>query len=286
MTWFDRSGGRVGLAGEPGFYAGFTVTQDGRRAALERSDAATSTVDIWILDLQGGGGAARLTTDGRFSMPVLTPSRERLALVERGRGIVTMPVGGGTTEVLVPSSSSKWPYAWSSDGRVLTFLDSTPTGFQIWTVTDRGGGSPSIYRDAPFILGAPEFSPDGKWLAYVSDESGRSEAYVDSFPQPSTRTRISMNGGASPKWRRDGKELYYLAPDRKLMASSVTNSDGGLTFAPAVALFEGPGVNPDNARTQFIPSPDGSRFLFNARVEDPTPVGLTVIVNWPGLIKK
>jgi serine/threonine protein kinase len=286
LAWFDRSGKRVGVAGDAGAHAGLTVTQDGRRAALERFDAATATMDVWILDLQRRAGAARLTADGRFSVPVLTPSGDRLALMERGRGIVTMPVGGGATELMVAGSASKWPVAWSRDGHVLTFLDSTPTGWRIWTATDRGGSPPSIYRDAPFILSGPEISPDAKWLAYASDESGRYEVYVDSFPQASTRSRVSMNGGAWPKWRSDGKELYYLAPDRRLMASSVATGEAGLTFAPAVALFEGPGVNPDIDRTQFSPSPDGSRFLFNAHVEDPTPAGLTVIINWPTLVKK
>jgi Tol biopolymer transport system component len=265
---------------------GFTVTPDGRRAAVDRNDTATATTDIWILDLPHGAGAARLTTDGRFSVPVLTSSGDRLALMERGRGIVTMPVGGGATELLVASAASKWPFAWSRDGRQLTFLDSTPTGWRIWTTTDRGGRAPSIYRDAPFALSGPEISPDGKWLAYASDESGRLEIYVDSFPAPSTRSRVSVNGGAWPKWRSDGKELYYLAPDRMLMASSVATSETGLTFAPALALFEGPGINPDTTRTQFSPSADGSRFLFNARITDPTPAGLTVIVNWPALVKK
>ena len=286
LAWWDRSGKRAAVIGEPGNHLGFTVTQDGRRAALERNDSATATTDIWILDLQRGTGAARLTADGRFSVPVLTPSGDRLALMERGRGIVTMPVGGGATELMVSGSASKWPVAWSRDGRVLTFLDSTPTGYRIWTAVNRGGSPPSIYRDAPFILSAPEISPDAKWLAYASDESGRHEIYVDSFPVPSTRSRVSTSGGGWPKWRSDGKELYYLAPDRKLMASSVATGDAGLTFAPALALFEGPGVNPDASRTQFSPSPDGSRFLFNARVVDPTPAGLTVIINWPALLKK
>jgi Tol biopolymer transport system component len=264
-----------------------TVTRDWRRAALERFDAITTTVDIWILDLQRGGGVSRLTADGRFSVPVLTPSGDRLALIERGRGIVTMRIGGGATEVIVPiSSSGMWPFAWSRDGGVLTFLESTPSGWRIWTVTDRGGSPPAIYRDAPFILSAPEISPDGKWLAYGSDESGRFEVYIDSFPQPSTRSRVSMDGGNWPKWRSDGKELYYLAPDRKLMASTVTTGEAGLSFEQAVVLFEGPGVTPDYTRTQFSPSADGSRFLFSARVEDRTPAGLTVIINWPALLKK
>ena len=97
---------------------------------------------------------------------------------------------------------------------------------------------------------------------------------------------MSVNGSAWPKWRSDGKELYYLAPDRRLMAVSVGTGEAGLTFAPAVALFEGPAVTPDLSRSQFSPSRDGSRFLFNARVEDPIPAGLTVIINWPALVKK
>ena len=286
LAWFDRAGKRVGVAGEPGLHIGFSVAPDEKRAAIERHDPASAMTDIWIVDLQRGAGSTRITFDGRFSVPVLTPSGDRMAVMERGRGIVTMPVGGGETEPLVASAASKWPVGWSHDGRVVTFVDTTPSGWRIWTATNRSGSAPSIYREAPFILSAPEISQDAKWLAYASDESGRSEVYVDSFPAPSTRSRVSVNGGAWPKWRSDGKELYYLAPDRRLMAVSVETGEAGLTFAPAVALFEGPGVIPEPDRTQFSPSRDGSRFLFNARIEDPIPAGLTVIINWPALVKK
>jgi Tol biopolymer transport system component len=197
LTWFDRTGKRLSVATEPGLNIGFSVTPDGRRAALERG------VDTWILNLQSGAGDARLTADGRFTVPVLTPSGDHLALMERGRGIVTMPVAGGATKVIVAGAPSRWPVAWSRDGRVLTFLDSTPTGWRIWTVTDRDGSPPALDREAPFILGAPDISPDGSWLAYSSNESGRQEVYVDSFPVPSTRSRVSMNGGNWPKWRSD-----------------------------------------------------------------------------------
>jgi hypothetical protein len=135
-------------------------------------------------------------------------------------------------------------------------------------------------------LATPAFSPDLRWLAYTSDESGRAEIYVDTFPTPSQRIRISTQGGGWPKWRRDGKELFYLAPDRHLMAVSVKLDGKEPTFSPPQALFEGPGVSPDNSRSQFEPSADGTRFLFNARVEDHSPVGLTVISNWPSLLQK
>ena len=253
LTWFDRAGKRVGVAGEPGLHNGFSVAPDEKRAAVERHDPASATTDIWIVDLQRGAGSTRTTFDGRFSVPVLTPSGDRMAVMERGRGIVTMPVGGGETELLVAGTASKWPVGWSHDGRVLTFVDTTSSGWRIWTAENRGGSVPSIYREVPFALTGPDISRDAKWLAYASDESGQSEVYVDSFPASSTRSRVSVKGGAWPKWRSDGKELYYLAPDRRLMAVSVETGEAGLTFAPAVALFEGPGVGPEPDRTAVLP---------------------------------
>jgi hypothetical protein len=153
-----------------------------------------------------------------------------------------MTLDGSTTELIVPSVQSLWPTAWSRDGRLLTYLSSTPTGWRIWTATNRSEQPPSIYRDASFIIMSPEISPNGQWLAYSSNESGQSEVYVDSFPTPSTRIRLSEGGGAWPKWRADGREFYYLALNRKLMASSVIMDNPGQHFAPAIALFEGPGT--------------------------------------------
>jgi len=110
------------------------------------------------------------------------------------------------------------------------------------------------------------------------------EVYVDSFPTPGEKTRVSTNGGAWPVWRQDGKELYYLAPDRSLMAVAVRAEAGALGASPPARLFEAPAVNLDRTRVQFASNADGSRFLFNARVDNKTPVGLTVIANWPALL--
>ena len=162
----------------------------------------------------------------------------------------------------------------------------TPTGSRLWTTNARAGSEPTLYREAPFELSGLEFSPDGTWVAYVSEESGQRDVFVDSFPTPDSRIRVSTDG------RREAEvapatagSWYYLALDRRLMVSSVQRTPAGITFSTPQALFEGPGVNPDTFRTQFEPSRDGSKFLFNARVDDPTPRGLTVIVNWPALLK-
>ena len=128
------------------------------------------------------------------------------------------------------------------------------------------------------------FCPSGGWVAYSSEESGQLEIYVDSFPTPGEKIRVSTNGGGWPVWRQDGKELYYLAPDRSLMAVAVREEAGALQTSPPARLFEAPAVNLDRGRAQFASNADGSRFLFNARGEDKTPVGLTVIANWPALL--
>ena len=134
LTWFGREGQRVGTAGEPGIHTGFTLDHDGKRAALEWRDPASNTFDIWQLDPARGGGPSRLTADGRFSLPVLSPDGRRLAMMARGRGIVSVTIGGSAEpDVIVAGPSSKWPSSWSSDGRFLAFTDFTPTGSRLWT---------------------------------------------------------------------------------------------------------------------------------------------------------
>jgi hypothetical protein len=147
-----------------------------------------------------------------------------------------------------------------------------------------GTHAPAVYREGSFRLMMLQFSPDSRWVAYESEEAGQRDVYVDSYPAPSNKIRVSSAGGGRPKWRRDGKELYYLAPDRKLMAVEVRVENGSLRTSSPIALFEGPATAQDGARSQFVPNADGSRFLFNARVEDRTPVGLTVLSNWPSLV--
>ncbi len=287
LTWFDRAGRRLGTTGEPAAHSGFTLDRAQRRAALEVRDLASNSLDLWLLDPASRAGASRLTSTGAHSVPILSADGARLVVMERGRGIVSMPVGAnGASTVIVPGPSSKWPSDVSADGRLVAYTDSMPEGWRLWSVAIDGRSEPRLHRQAPFALAAMMFSPDGQRVAYMSDESGRFEVYVDAYPEPQDRTRVSSGGGGLPRWRADGRELYFVAPDRTLMAVGVTTTASGVAFAPPRALFEGPGVNPDNSRVQYAPSPDGSRFLFNARVEDPTPVGITVITNWLALLER
>ena len=285
LTWYDRSGAKMATTGEPAVHYGFTLSPDGRRAALERQDPSTNTIDIWLMDVTNSAGPSRLTLDGRSSSPLWAPDGSRLVVTQRGEGLVTMPVRGpaGRNITVADASSTKWVTDWSTDGRLIAFIDSVPEGWRLWTA-ELPGGQPRIYRQGPFALAQMQFSPDSRWVAYQSDESGRPEVYVDSYPNPGDRIRVSIEGGGWPKWRRDGRELYYLSRDRRLMVVGIKASPS-MVVSPPRALFETPAMNPDTSRSQYAPDGTGSRFLFNAPVESREPVGISLVSNWPALLQ-
>ena len=285
LTWFDRSGAVLATAGEPGSHFGFSLSADGRRVVLERIQASTSTIDLWLLDLANPVGSSRLTLDGRSSLPVWSPDGQRLLVMQRDVGLFLLPVAGTGGVPIAATPSAKWPADWSADGQFLAFTTTTPDGSQVWTTRADKNSQPVLYRQAPFVLATVQFSPDGRWLAYTSDESGRSEVYVDSYPTPRNKLRVSDGGGGWPRWRRDGHELFYLAPDRKVMVVAAQADANTMTVSAPRSLFEGPAVMPDGTRGQYAPNADGTRFLFNARIDDGRPVGLDVIANWPALLR-
>jgi len=178
---------------------------------------------------------------------------------------------------------------WSRDGRLVLYNDETPeTGRDIWTVEvtpegkPRPGASPRPYVRAPFNQVAGRFSPDTRWVAYQSDDSGRAEVYVQSFPEPREKIRISTAGGRYPEWGPAGRELFYVSSDEKLMAVTLKVGTGSLEPSLPRELFQLPsgvtGLGP------FELSPDGQRFLIPVVAGKVEP--LSVIVNWPVLLKK
>lgn len=177
-----------------------------------------------------------------------------------------------------------YPSDWSSDGRFLAYYRTDPqTNLDLWILTLADEGKPMALLHSNFNESQGQFSPDGKWIAYVSDESGSPQVYVQSFPTLTGKWQVSSAGGSQPRWRRDGKELFYLAPDRKLMAVTVRTGQAFDSESPQ-ALFET--ILPFEAQRQsFSVSADGQRFLLNAPVEaDSSPY--TIVLNWTGLLKK
>jgi len=284
LTWFSRSGVRLGTAGEAGDQIGVALSADGRRVALERRNAVANDVDLWLLDTMNSGRTSRFTFDGRPSTPVLSPDGSRVLFMQRGHGIVTKGVATDNEQEITRSLVPQWPSDWSPDGRYVAWAETTEEGWRLVTAPADGSGKPAAYRQGPFLFTLLQFSPDSRWVAYQSDESGHDEVYVDSFPKAGRKILVSSAGGGRPKWRRDGKELYYLAWDRKLMTVAVHVDENGLKVSSPVVLFEGPAVQPDPSRSQFAPNPDGSKFLFNVLEDNPAPVGLSILSNWPATV--
>jgi dipeptidyl aminopeptidase/acylaminoacyl peptidase len=184
------------------------------------------------------------------------------------------------------SAEPGWLSDVSPDGNHALWLKDGPeTGNDLWVLPLPGGKEPKPYLTTKHSESGGRFSPDGRWVAYTSDESGRLEVYVQSFPESGRPVTISRNGGQIAEWRQDGKELYFLTLDGKLMSVTVDGALSPFRVSEPKLLFS-TGITADNARQQFYPDDKGERFLVNSQVEDKTAPALKVVLNWKGLLKK
>jgi eukaryotic-like serine/threonine-protein kinase len=298
----DRDGRSTPLIETRAAYESPSFSPDGRRLAV--TIASEHGSDVWIVDL-ARSTRIRLTAGGRSAWPVWSHDGARVAFQSAAPGpwnLFWKPVDGSAdAQPLLAtrvSASAAWPAAvagllpgtlptlsgagpqfpssWLPDGNALAFHERKPNGERdIWTVTP--GDEPMPFLLTPFDERSPRFSPDGRWLAYVSDESGRDDVYVQPFPGPGAKWLISTDGGVDPVWSRDGRELFYRAGDR-LMAAPV-ESEGDLSAGPARPLFE-IRVDAADSGPAYDVSPDGRSFVV-PRSETAPPRGeLHVVLNW------
>ena len=246
LTWFERTGRRLAAIGEPGHYWEFAVSPDGKFSAIVRSDFRKSMVDIWLLDMAGGNPAPLTLANYIAAFPVWSPDSQRVLFSEfTDRWYVKAIHGGATEQIPFATTAEDYPMSWSSDGRHLLFFRNTPDTFaDLWILPLIGERKPYPYLNTVNAESAGRFSPDSHWVAYTSDESGRQEVYVNSFPEPGHKIRISSNGGAMPTWRKDGAELYFVTDDRAVMAVRLTGSQGSLVPSVPVRLFQAPALAP------------------------------------------
>ncbi|HSE62641.1 MAG TPA: protein kinase [Thermoanaerobaculia bacterium] len=291
LAWFDRNGSETGHLGPPANQSNPRISPDGKRVAVDIVDPQTGNNDIWIYDA-AGGIPTRFTSNPAFdNQPIWSPDGSRIFFMSlRSKHpdlYLKIASGAADEELILESEAAKYPTDWSPDGRFLLFRSLDPgTNFELWTMGVGGDRKPTPFLKASFGVSHGQFSPDGRWVAYNSNESGKWEIYVSSFPGPGGTWRVSMAGGSEPRWRRDGKELFYLAPDGKLMAVAVKE---GPTFdADAVTpLFSTrlrQHVSSGDLFTYDVAA-DGQRFLLNTDVGEVTSSPLTVVLNWTADLK-
>ena len=292
LTWFDRSGKSMGTVGAPGDMQWPAISPDGKTVAFDRKDGQTGFYDIWLHDLARG-------TDSRFTFnsknnqfPVWSPDGHYIAFDSNRTGpsnVYRKATGGtGQDEVVDQDELVKRPTDWSADGHYLfeeTNAGTPKTLNDIWvTPMSPGGGDrkPHPYLRTEFAEGLAKLSSNGKWLAYRSDETKRNEIYVMTFPNPGGKWQISTSGGTVPVWSRDGKELFFVSPDNKMMAVDIKGTGGNPEPGVPKALFD---VRFGVGNARFDVSKDG-KFLIPTPVEQTASAPITVVVNWSAGFKQ
>jgi eukaryotic-like serine/threonine-protein kinase len=279
VLWFDRKGQQIGVALNPGIYGNIMLAASGRAVASDTTDPTSQNTDVWTYDLETRS-AKRLTFDPALdSLPVWSPDGSRVVFASNREfkfDLYLKDANGAQEEKIIPQDGpDRFPNDWSRDRKYILY----GRGPDLWFVT-----LPELtatqFLKATSSLKAGRFSPDGKWVAYSSNESGRWEVYVTSFPQAHGKWQVSNTGGDQPRWRSDGKELFYLSTDSKIMSVPVKTGSNFDPGTPTV-LFQA------NPREMFATSElfsydvssDGQKFLVNTQLKTET-TPMSVVLNW------
>ncbi len=276
LVWYNRAGEAVRTIKTP------TTLFNPSLSANERYLLAGSGTDVWLIDLQ----SETTTRIVPGNTPLLSPDATKIAFTSGrldGVSDVYLRATSGRDEdqLLLRTKENKIVNDWSKDGRYLVYATTNPqTKLDLWAMPIGGGGQPSPLLVTPFNEFQAQISPDGRWIAYASDESGTWEVYVQPFPAPGAKRAVSTGGGSEPQWRPDGRELFYLAADGNLMSVDV-GAGNGLELSRPRALFRTPvpiSGEMNTRRNHYAASRDGQRFLISATTEPQN--SITVLVNW------
>jgi Tol biopolymer transport system component len=291
LTWFDRGGKAVGTVGVPGTYNNVRLAPDGRRVAEDQTDADGRNIDIWVHE-PARNVATRLTFDpGLDQAAVWSPDGKQILfgsnrnLLGFGFSLYMKSADGSGFEREVAglgTNQQSHPWDWSRDGKYVLMRK----GMELWYFSWADRAVKPLLQ-AKWTVRNAQFSPDGRWMAYASDETGNMEIYMAPFPSGTGKWQVSSSGGQEPRWRQDGKELFYLSPDGKMMAVDVKTGMSFEAGAPK-ALFQTHRRQPVSAQDVFSYdlSGDGQRFLVITKVDEGKTAPLAVMLNWAAEMEK
>jgi Tol biopolymer transport system component len=297
LTWFDRSGNALDSMPLEGDHTDFRLSPDETKVAASLVDPTTNIPNVWLIDL-AAKRPSPLTAGSFNTSAVWSPDGTRLMFRTLRNGLIEFyqksAFGGGNEDPVLSiatqrasgaeTGSNLVPTDWSRDGHVLFSNPGTTSRFDLWLFrpADKDSKPVRLLGSASDEIQA-NFSPDGRLLAYTSNETGRFQVYVQTLPLSDRKWTISTNGGYEPRWRGDGRERYYLAEDRALMSVSISD---GPSFGVPRPLFQTRvpvGVHP--LRSNYVPTRDGQRFLVNTHRSDAPPAPITVVLNWQEALK-
>ena len=297
LTWMDRTGKSLGAAGDPGFYVNLGLSLDDRHVAVSQvkeQPGAQSIVDIWLIDLARAGAASRLTDHPAWEFdPAWSPDGQHVAFnssrldpLRSAYSLFVRPSNGsGRDDLLVKSETLITAPDWSPDGRFLVYGEQdAATGVDLWSLPLSGARTKSVFLQTAHDEASGTFSPDGRWIAYESNASGRSQVYVRPFPVQEGQFPISRDGGRAPRWSGDGTELFFLTPDGMLMAAGIDTTKAFAATVPQ-PLFR-TGLTNTGSFHPYAVARDGRRFLIPVPREIAGSTPITVVLNWPATLGK
>jgi Tol biopolymer transport system component len=280
LQWVDRSGKLMQQVGEKHSQTEVRVSSSGHWAMIIESSAPTGA-DLWLLNT-ANGEHRRLTSSGDVSSPVCSPDERWVAYTRESQGIYRRMISGAENEeVLLHARDPVIASSWSPDGKYLFFQRNAAvhTGRDLWLLPIEGERTPRPLLQANADESDAQVSPDGRWIAYTSDESGRQEVYISPFPSMSARRQISLAGGTSARWRGDGREIFYLSSDYTIYAAQMQLAGDHFDVTGVTRLFRAD-LRSIVQGAAYDVAPEGQRFLLNSPGEEQAkPVML--VQNWP-----
>jgi hypothetical protein len=297
LIWFARDGKQLGAVTGPGGYTAPALSPDETSVAVSRVDLQTgAAADIWLINLERGT-QIRLTADpASDTYPAWSPAGDRIVFLSTRNGQTgiyeKLSNGSAVEEPLLASAELKYSPSFSPDGKFIIYSQLNPkTNVDLYLVSTGGEKKIETFLQTNFIEAQPRVSPNGRWIAYISNETGQFEVYVQTFPVAGGgKVLLSVGGGSQPQWRADGRELYYYGPNRKLMALAVNGDGPTFTAGTAQPLFD---IRVTGASDQsfpgigyYTPTRNGARFLVPTIPEAPERQQINVILNWTADLKR